>query len=67
MNPLRKKRCPGQGERCNEVYCLWLHKFDEVAYTPEAERKENRSGYVRCPEEWEISAVKEQKNTKVKE
>ena len=69
MNPLRKQTC---GARCafsgvsgdKDTYCLFYHGTGNKTKTEEEERINNRRGYVRCPFEWEITAVKYEPNQK---
>ena len=55
MNPIRKLNCH---EICDGTYCLFFHMTGELWIDPIDERKVGLRGFVRCPYEWEISAVK---------
>lgn len=57
MNPLKRQMCVKTG--CvTDYYCLYIHINGCRAITPPKERIRNADGLVRCPEEWEISAVR---------
>lgn len=59
MNPLREMLCYVKCTVDEKVYCLFRHSgWGVVQISAKSEKRKNRAGYVRCPEEWEISAVK---------
>jgi hypothetical protein len=58
MNPLRRVDCSKYDESCNEYTCKYLHVDGRDRGEAVIRRFEQVYGTVRCPYEWEISAVR---------
>ncbi len=58
MNPLRRGDGHCDENECPEYVCLFQHTTGEQYSEKVIRKMERRYGHVRCPYEWEITAVK---------